>query len=228
MSGEQIYQVSPLGLPDPHRISPPESVGSSEAVRLFVARAQALRREFALTEHNAPAVVTLCERLDGIPLAIELAAARIGSMAVEGLAKRLDERFGLLTLGPRDAPPVQQTLRATMDWSWQLLGALEQALLRRLSVFVGGWTLAAAEAVCSGIDIEVPAVLELLNGFANKSLLSLDATGTYALLETVRQYAGERLVEAGEDITIRQQHLDWCVASAEEAEPRLIGPEQGS
>jgi len=212
VSGEQIYQVSPLGLPDPHHMSPPESAGSSEAVRLFVARAQALRREFALTEHNAPAVVTICERLGGIPLAIELAAARVGSLPVEGLAERLDERFGLLTLGLRDAPPRQRTLRATMDWSWELLGALEQTLLRRLSVFAGGWTLAAAEAVCSGVDVELPAVLELLNGFVNKSLLSLDATGRYALLETVRQYAGERLAEAGEEATIRQQHLDWCVA----------------
>ena len=163
-------------------------------------------------------MVTICERLDGIPLAIELAAARIGSLPVEVLAERLDERFGLLTLGPRDAPPRQQTLRATMDWSWELLGALEQTLLRRLSVFAGGWTLAAAEAVCSGVGVESPAVLELLNGFVNKSLLSLDARGRYALLETLRQYAGERLAEAGEDATIRQQHLDWCAASAEEAE----------
>ena len=177
VSGEQLHQVPPLGVPDPRHLPPPELLGSYEAVRLFVARAQARRHDFALGEQTAPAVATICERLDGIPLALELAAARVASLPVEAIAARLDERFRLLTLGPRDVLPRQQTLRATMDWSWDLLGDQERTLLRRLSVFAGGWTLAAAEAVCAGEDIDAGAVLDLLDGLASKSLVQVDRRG---------------------------------------------------
>jgi non-specific serine/threonine protein kinase len=231
VSGEHVHRVLPLNVPDPHRPPPPELMGSYEAVRLFVARARARRQQFALAEHNAAAVATICERLDGIPLALELAAARVSSLPVEAIAARLDERFRLLIGGPRDALPRQQTLRATMDWSWELLGKQERTLLGRLSVFAGGWTLAAAEAVCSGDGVERLAMLDLLDGLANRSLIWLDETGAearYRLLETVRQYAGERLAEAGELGAMRARHLDWCVALAEEAESELTGGEQGT
>jgi non-specific serine/threonine protein kinase len=232
VSGEQIHQVPPLNVPDPRHLPPPELLGSYEAVRLFVARAQARRPEFALGEHNARAVATICERLDGIPLALELAAARMSSLSVEAIAERLDERFRLLTQGPRDVPARQQTLRATMDWSWDLLGEQEQALLRQLSVFAGGWTLPAAEAVSAGAGIEGWMVLDLLDGLASKSLVQVDHTdgdgARYRLLETVRQYAGERLVDADELVATRVRHLGWCVALAQEAEPHLLAPEQGA
>jgi hypothetical protein len=152
-----------------------ELVGSYEAVCLFVARAQARRPDFTLTESNAHAVAAVCARLDGIPLAIELAAARAGSLPVEGIAERLDQRFRLLTGGPRDAPSRQQTLRAAMDWSWDLLSAREQVLLARLSVFAGGCTLAAVEAVCGGeeIDEERPGASDELPDIGTWEVLDL-------------------------------------------------------
>jgi tetratricopeptide (TPR) repeat protein len=216
-------------VPDLKHLPPPEFVGSYEAVRLFLARAQARRREFALTPDNAYTVAAVCARLDGIPLAIELAAARAGSLPVEEIAARLDQRFRLLTGGPRDAPSRQQTLRATLDWSWALLSPAEQALLRRLSVFAGGWTLAAAEAVCTGDGIERWEVLDGLDGLVSKSLAHLDereAEARYGLLETVRQYAAEYLVTSGEEEVVRARHLAWCLALVEQAEPALTGPEQ--
>jgi non-specific serine/threonine protein kinase len=246
ISGEQVHPVPTLNVPDSHHLPPPELLGSYEAVRLFVARAQARWPAFALSEQNARAVVTICARLDGLPLALELAAARVGSLPVEVIAARLDERFGLLTLGPRDVQPRQQTLRATMDWSWELLSGAEQLLLRRLAVFACGWTLAAAQALCAGLDFEeeqpcvvedaVPsgeawAVLDLLDGLVSKSLVQvehLEGEGArYRLLETVRQYAGERLEEAGELGVTRELHLAWCVAQAQAATAELSGAEQG-
>jgi non-specific serine/threonine protein kinase len=169
--------------------------------------------------------------LDGIPLAIELAAARVGSLPVEEIAARLDQRFRLLTGGPRDAPSRQQTLRAAPDWSWALLSAAEQALLRRLSVFAGGCTLAAAEAVCAGDGSEGSGILDLLDGLVSKSLAHLDEReeeARYGLLETVRQYAGERLAASGELEAVRARHLAWCLALAEQAAPALLRPEQGT
>ena len=229
VSGEQVHQVPTLGVPDPRHLPPPELLGSYEAVRLFVARAQARRHDFALGEQTAPAVATICERLDGIPLALELAAAWVASLPLQAIAARLDERFRLLTLGPRDVLPRQQTLQATMDWSWDLLDDQERTLLRRISVFAGGWTLAAAEAVCAGEDIHAGAVLDLVDGLASKSLVQVDHTDggvRYRLLETVRQYAGEQMAGAGELEATRERLLGWCVAMAEAAEPHLRGPEQ--
>jgi non-specific serine/threonine protein kinase len=187
-----------------------------------------------LTTQNARAVAQVCARLDGIPLAIELAAARVGSLAVEGIAARLDDRFRLLVGGARDALPRQRTLRATLDWSYDLLSQGEQRLLDRLSVFAGGWALEAVEAICAGPSIEAWEVLDLLGGLVNKSLVLLDEAGTegeqgrYRLLETVRQYGWERLAASGESAEVRDRHLSWYLALAEEAEPELRGPEQGA
>jgi non-specific serine/threonine protein kinase len=232
VGGEQLYQVPSLATPPLDHLPSSAELGRYAAVALFVARAQERRTDFALTAQNSRAVAQVCARLDGMPLAIELAAARVGSLPVEAVAARLDDRFRLLTTGPRTAMPRQQTLRATLDWSYDLLSEGEQRLLHRLSVFAGGWTLAAAEAVCSGARIETWEVLDLLGGLVNKSLVLLEEAGLegeqgrYRLLETVRQYAQEQLAAAGEAAAVRDRHLAYFRALAEEAEPQLIGPEQ--
>ncbi|HXT36906.1 MAG TPA: tetratricopeptide repeat protein [Chloroflexota bacterium] len=229
VGGEVQYRVPSLSMPDPRRLPERDVLGSSEAIRLFVARARARLPGFELDERTAPAVVAVCARLDGIPLAIELAAARVGNLPVEVIAERLDDRFRLLTSGPRDAPSRQQTLRAAMDWSWDLLAASEKRLLQRLSVFAGGWTLEPAETVCLGDGIERRDVWNLLDGLTSKSLVQLaerDGEARYQLLETVRLYAAERLATSGEEAAIRDRHLAWCLALAEKAEPYLTGREQ--
>jgi predicted ATPase/class 3 adenylate cyclase len=232
--GEILYRVPSLAAPDPDHLPASDQLPRYEAVRLFLARARARRPAFALTAPNSRAVAAVCARLDGIPLAIELAAARVGVLPVEGIAARLDDRFQLLTGGPRTALPRQQTLRATLDWSYDLLSEREQRLLERLAVFAGGWTLAAAEAVCAGVGLEsslqVPEVLDLLGGLVNKSLVQAaeaDGEVRYGLLETVRQYGQERLAATGETVGVRDRHLGYYLALAEEAEPMLRGPEQG-
>ncbi len=231
VAGECSYRVPSLSIPDPRRLPSPELAGSFEAVRLFVARAQERRENFALTGSNARAVAEICARLDGVPLAIELAAARMGSMGVEAIASRLDDRFQLLCTGSRDLPTRQRTLRATLDWSWDLLDARERTVLSRLSVFAGGWTLEAAEAVCAGDEIASWAVLDGLDGLVHRSLVQVDETAEgadrYRLLETVRQYAGERLAAAGEEATTRDLHLNCFLALALQADPALRGAEQG-
>jgi len=228
VTGEQCYRVPSLSAPDPRRLPAGELIGAYEAVRLFVQRAQEQRPDFALDERNTRAVAEVCARLDGIPLAIELAAARTGGLGVEAIAARLDDRFRLLTGGARGALPRQRTLQATLDWSYDLLGGSEQSMLHRLAVFAGGWTLGAAEAVCAGEGIEEREVLDLLGGLVGKSLVQVQEAGgeaRYGLLETVRQYAGERLAAGGADLP-RDRHLRWCLALAEEAEPELKGREQ--
>jgi predicted ATPase/class 3 adenylate cyclase len=238
VSGEQRYRVPSLSMPGPKDMAPSELLGSYAAVRLFVTRAQAGRRDFELDERTGPAVAAICARLDGIPLAIELAAARVASMPVATIAARLDQSMHLLTGGPRDVLPRQQTLRATLDWSWDLLTAAEQALLRRLSVFAGGWTLDAAETACAGAEVEPREVMDLLAALVSKSLAMpvYDSTplsehageeARYQLLEPVRQYAAERLVGAGEYTALCARHLDWCLSLAEEAAPGLRGPNPG-
>ena len=208
------------------------ALAAYEGVQLFVERARAADPDFALTEEQAGAVARICVRLDGIPLAIELAAARAGSLPVEAIAARLDQSIGLLTGGPRDVLPRHRTLRATLDWSWELLGEGERALLRRLSVFAAGWPLGAAVAVCGGDGLEAGAVPELLDRLAARSLVGLDeaaAGARYRLLETLRQYAAEQLAAfAHEAVAVRGRHLAWCVALAEEAAPQLSGPDQGA
>jgi non-specific serine/threonine protein kinase len=226
--GETSYRVPSLSIPDTHLVQSVETVVQSEAARLFIERAQAISSGFAVTDANAAAVAQICARLDGIPLAIELAAARVKMLKAEQIAERLDDRFRLLTGGSRTALPRQQTLRAMIDWSYGLLPESERALLRRLSAFAGGWTLEAAETVCQGQGIDSYDVLDLLTQLVNKSLVVVDAdddTETrYRLLETVRQYAREKLSETGEGMAVRDLHLQYFLGLAEHAEPELVGP----
>jgi predicted ATPase len=229
IAGEAAYRVPSLSLPDPKRDVTPEGLARYEAVRLFVDRARAVRPSFQVDAANAPALASVCARLDGIPLALELAAARVRSLSVEEVNQRLDHRFRLLTGGSRTALPRQQTLRSLIDWSYDLLQANEQALLCRLAVFASGWTLAAAERVCSSADVGAETIWEILTSLADKSLvLAEDRAGTtrYRLLETVRQYARDRLLETGEGAVWRDRHLSCFVSLAEEAEPQLTGAEQ--
>ena len=231
VTGEQTYRVPSLSLPDPKQAQTVESLSQFEAVRLFIERAQAVQTAFAVTNANAPAVAQICWRLDGIPLAIELAAARVRSLSVEEVNVRLDHRFHLLTGGSRNILPRQQTLRALIDWSYDLLTEAEKTLLRRLSVFAGGWTLAAAEAVCAGNPVEGFEVLDLLMGLVDKSLVMYEEQAAgggdrYRLLETIRQYAGDRLQESGEAEAVQERAASWFLGWAEEAAPKLTGNEQ--
>jgi predicted ATPase/class 3 adenylate cyclase len=227
ISGEAAYRVPSLSIPNPRIAQPVADLATLESVRLFVERAQAVSAGFALSQDNAHAIAQVCARLDGIPLAIELAAARVKLLKVEQIAERLDDRFRLLTGGSRTALPRQQTLRAMIDWSYDLLSEPERALLRRLSVFSGGWTLEAAETVCQGPSIDDYNVLDPLAQLVNKSLVVVDADEgvetRYRLLETVRQYAREKLIEASEGMAVRDLHLQYFLGLAERAEPELIG-----
>ena len=228
ISGETTYRVPSLSLPDPKRPQTPESLSHFEAVQLFIERAVQTSPAFVVTNENAPALASVCFRLDGIPLAIELAAARIRSLSIEDIDAKLDGRFRLLTGGSRTALPRQQTLRSLIDWSYDLLSSPERALLRRLSVFAGGWTLAAVEAVGAGDEVESWAVLEGLTSLCDKSLAVAEPSGTtmrYRLLETVRQYARERLAETDESDAVRGRSKDYFLGLAEDADPRLMQEE---
>lgn len=228
IAGERIYRVPSLSLPGPEAVRA-EDVLSFEAPRLFAERAAFHRQEFTVTDENAAALGALCRRLDGIPLAIELAAARIRALTVEQIDARLDDRFRLLTGGSRSALPRQQTLRALVDWSHSLLSDVERTTLRRLSVFVGGWTLESSEAVVPGGLVESYDVLDLLGSLVDKSLVQTEereGATRYRLLETVRQYALEKLMDAGEAEELRGRHLELFLALAEEAAPHLAGADQ--
>src|SRR5262249_47931831 len=182
------------------------------------ARAQAAVPDFTPTERNSAAVEQICRRLDGIPLAIELAAARVPVLTPEQIAARLGDRFRLLTGGSRTALPRYRTLRALIDWSHDLLDEKERILLRRLAVFAGGWTLEAAEAVCPGDGLASDEVLDLLSGLVAKSLALADKhldEVRYGFPESIREYAGEKLREAGEEAILRERHRDWFLALAE-------------
>jgi non-specific serine/threonine protein kinase len=230
VAGEALYRAPSLSMPDLAQLPSPDRLTQYEAVQLFLERAQARRADFTLTARNAQAVAQVCVRLDGMPLAIELAAARIGVLPVESIAARLDDRFRLLTGGPRTTLPRQQTLRATLDWSHDLLSRPEQALLRRLAVFAGGWTLEAAESVCAGDVVVEGEILDLLSALVNKSLVQAEGADShhrYWLLETLRQYTLERLEAMGEEAAVQDLHLAYFLALAEEAEPQLRGPAQG-
>lgn len=231
IAGEQTYRIPPLSLPDARQMQTVESVTQYEAVRLFIARALSVQPQFTITNANAPALAQLCVRLDGIPLAIELAAARVRSLSVEEINGKLDNRCRLLTGGSRTALPRQQTLRALIDWSYDLLNAQEKVLLCRLAVFAGGWTLEAAEAVGIGDEVEEWEVLDLLTSLADKSLLVAEqeqGQTRYRLLETIRQYARDRLIESGDVEKVRERHQAFFVAFAEEAAPHLRGREQAA
>jgi len=227
--GETTYPVPVLAVPDSLSAIPPAALTQYESVRLLVDRATAAQPAFLVTDANAAAISEICRRLDGIPLAIELAAARVRALSVENIAARLNDRFRLLTSGSRTALPRQQTLRALIDWSYDLLDARERAVLGRLAVFAGGWTLEAAEAVCASGDLRESDVVDLLTTLVEKSLVVLEAAGgRYRLLDTVSQYAQERLNDSGEEEQTRTRHLAFYLALAETARPELVGPNQGA
>jgi non-specific serine/threonine protein kinase len=199
-------------VPDTYQPPPIDGLLTYEAVQLFVERARSVRPSFTLTPENAPAVVQVCSRLDGMPLAIELAAARIRALAVEQIVARLDDAYRLLTGGSRSALPRQQTLRAAMDWSYDLLSAHEQAFFRRLSVFAGSFSLEAAEAICAGEPGEAYDVLDALCSLIDKSLVLVEqrsGQARYRLLETIRQYGQDKLQEFAEAATVHRKHRDW-------------------
>ena len=226
---EVALRVPSLSTPDPKNDSPPDVLAAFESVRLFVERAQFNLPRFALTAENAPALASICHQLDGIPLALELAAARVRAMSVEEINQRLDQRFRLVTGGSRVAPRRQQTLRGLIDWSYDLLSDAEKALLCRVSIFSGGWVAEAAERVCVGDDIEEWEVLDLLTSLADKSLLAAEERNgaiRYRLLETVREYAHEQLLHRGSDAQLRERHLTYFRVLAKEAESELIRANQ--
>ena len=240
LQGEHEFQVSPLTLPDLENLPEVESLSQYEAVELFIQRAVALKSDFSLTNQNAPAVAEICHCLDGLPLAIELAASRIKILTPKAILERLSSRMKLLTGGSRDLPERQQTIRSAIAWSHDLLEEEEKVLFRRMSVFVGGSTLETVEAVC---DPERNSQLNVLDGVASlvdKSLLRKEASPKeevashkwkgdkprFLMLETVREYGLERLAESGEEEAIKQHHLSFFLALVEEAEPELHGPDQ--
>ena len=228
VAGEVVWDVPPLEVPGREETAP-SALAEAGAVRLFVARTAAAVRGFALTADNAPAVGLLCRRLDGIPLALELAATRVRALGLRGVVDRLDDRFRLLATGHRGAPPRQRTLLAMIDWSWELLTGPEQAVLRRLAVHADGCTAEAAEAVCGGDGLDGLDVLDLLVRLVDRSLVVMvrQADGPrYRLLESVSAYCVDRLLDAGETEWVRRRHRDYYLALAERAEPFLRGPEQ--
>jgi non-specific serine/threonine protein kinase len=228
LTGEHCYQVPPLSLPDPARTDDLEEIRSSEAVALFSARARAARPDFALTDKNGPAVAEICLRLDGLPLALELAAARVTVLSPTALLERLKQRLALLTGGARDLPARQQTLRATLAWSYDLLPEGDQVLFARLGVFVGGATFAAAEAICA--SEATPDLLEGLAFLVDHSLVRRDEDESgeprFRMPETMREYALERLEARGETQALKRAHADYFLALGEEAEPHLFGAEE--
>ncbi len=242
--GETAWRVPSLAVPDIAHLPSVDGLTRFDAIQLFVQRASAVEPNWKL-DGNARAIAQICTRLDGIPLAIELAAARVKTLSPQQIAERLDDRFRLLTGGSRTALPRQRTLQAATDWSYKLLSESERALLRRLSVFAGGWTLEAAEFVCAddvgvglaptpagqprGLPLQQNDILDLISQLVDKSLIVTENKGTetrYRLLETIRQYAQEKLTDAGEDEAIRNRHLDFFLKFAQEAEKKLHGPEE--
>jgi predicted ATPase/DNA-binding CsgD family transcriptional regulator len=225
VGGERVRHVDPLGVPPPASDAPPgQDVAVHDAVRLFVARGAATRAGFVLTETTAPAVAEICRRLDGIPLAIELAAARLEMLSPQEILEHVDERFRFLTAGTPAWPGHQRSLFAALESSHRLLSPPEATLFRRLSVFVGGFSLPAATAVCAGPDVPPEAVMELLGGLVSKSLVSADIQRVdtrFRLLETVRDFAGRRLDEAGERASVAARHCQWCVELAEQNDVKL-------
>jgi predicted ATPase/transcriptional regulator with XRE-family HTH domain len=232
LSGEHQYAVPPLALPNLRQLPPLEILAQIAAVKLFVQRAQAIKPKFTLTESNASVVAEVCVLLDGLPLAIELAAARSRLLSPAALLARLDHRLILLTGGARDLPARQQTLRNTIAWSYELLDGADQAIFQRLGVFVDGWTIEAAAAVCGAADNIEFEVVERLDSLLAKNLIRDAAAGDseprFTMLETIREYALERLELSGEVDTVRQRHASYFMALAELAEPGLQGPQKGT
>jgi predicted ATPase/DNA-binding SARP family transcriptional activator len=236
LTGEVVYPVPPLRVPGPDAPADPETLDRCAATRLFLERAAEVRAGFVATAENATAVARICRRLDGIPLAIELAGALADVLTPEEIAARLDDRFRLLTSGDHTRPDRHQTLQAMIDGSHDRLDEAERVLFRRLAVFAGGWTLDAAEGVCGDTDgsrgrgpLLPSEILSLLARLVARSLVLAEAHGgatRYRMLETIRAYAADRLREAGEEEALSTRHLDHCLHLAEQAEPELTGPEQ--
>jgi predicted ATPase/class 3 adenylate cyclase/predicted negative regulator of RcsB-dependent stress response len=231
IAGESLYPVPSMDTPDTTSNPTIEQLEASDAVQLFVDRARAVQPAFTLNDHNASPVAQICRRLDGIPLAIELAAARVRALSPEQIAARLDDRFRLLTGGSRMALPRHRTLKAAVDWSFDLLSEAERTLFIRLSVFAGGFRLEAAEAACAGGVVERPSVLDLLSHLIDRSLVALDESSgaaRYRLLDTLQQYAQERLIEDEQVIEVRGRHRDYMVELVERIGPTLFaGPQSG-
>jgi predicted ATPase len=228
--GEQEFPVPPLGVPDPGRLPPLETLAEHEAVVLFVERARAAQPSFSLTEENAPAVAEISARLDGLPLAIELAAARVKLLPPRTMLTRMEHRLGLLAGGSRDLPTRQQTLRDAIAWSYDLLDEPSKRLLHRMAVFVGGAALDQAESVCGPPDELGADILEGLGMLVDQSLLRQEAEGEprFLMLETIREFALERLEETGEASAIKERHARAFLALAEEAEPHLTDRDQAT
>ena len=228
LRGEQEFPVPPLALPDPTRLPVLAALTQYEAVRLFVQRAVEAKPDFAVTNANAPAVAQICVRLDGLPLAIELAAARVKLLPPEALLARLDDRLRLLTGGARDLPERQRTLRGAIAWSYDLLSLEQQLLFSRLAVFAGGWTIAAAEAVA-----DPDGVLDIVDGLSalvDQSLIrqeEAEGEPRFVMLETIREFAVEHLAQSGEGEPVRRRHADWLHAFIE-AYPEHTAPKKSS
>jgi len=222
VAGETVWAVPPLTLPDARQAAAVEGLlAASEAVRLFVERAASAQSTFRLRPDSAAAVAEICRRLDGLPLAIELAAVRVRGLSVAQIASRLEDRFRLLSSGPRVSPPRHQTLRGAVEWSYELLSEAERTLFNRLSVFMGGWTLEAAETVCAGGVVQAAEVVQLLARLVDRSLVVAEEEAgamRYRLLETLRQFGAEQLATSGEEARLCDRHRDWCLRLAEEGE----------
>ena len=230
VSGETVWRVAPLAVPDPHAPTDLSELARYEAVGLFVDRAHFAAPGFEMNVDNAAAIAELCRRLDGIPLAIELAAARVGVMSPDQILNRLQSRFGLLTGGSRAGPARHRTLQAALDWSYELLGDDERRLFRRVAVFAGGFSLEAVEHVCSDHDLKVDEIASLLGSLVDKSLVLASVEGSapirFRMLETLQQYAQQRLAEHGEVERLNRSHCEFFLLFAEAASPKLRGREQ--
>ena len=229
LTGEILYQVPTLSLPESQHLTLTDLLMEYESIRLFVERARALKSDFVLNERNAAAVIQICQRLDGIPLALELAAARVKLLTVEHVAERLNDRFNLLTQGSRTALARQQTLRAAIDWSYDLLAEEARVLFARLSVFAGGFTLEAVEKICADAPLTPRVVLDVLTRLVDRSLVKVERQGNYEryrMLETIREYACEKLEASSETGRLRQRHRDYFIDFAEQAAPKLKSAEQ--
>jgi predicted ATPase/class 3 adenylate cyclase len=229
IAGEKTLQIPSLSLPAIEGKVTPEKIHNSEGVQLFLERARDVQPDFTLTSQNAASIAEIVVRLDGIPLALELAAARLRMLTVEQIAGHLNDRFRLLTGGRRTALPRQQTLQALIDWSWNLLDEQEHILLRRLSVFAGGWIIEAAQAVCGFNPMDEFDVFDLMEQLINKSLVTVQhltkGEARYGMLESIRQYAQNKLFEAGEGNTLRDRHADYFVSLVDLYDQQALGPE---
>jgi len=224
LPGEVAWRLRSLTLPPVDPSSSLATFARTEAIRLFVQRTRAVRPDYELTDENVAAIAQICRRLDGLPLAMELAAARMRSMSAHEIAERLDDRFRLLTGGSRSSLPRQRTLEATVSWSYDLLSEVERLLFERLSVFAGGWTIESADAVCSDDELESLDIADMLAVLVDRSLVvpeeTADGRTRYRMLETLRQFGRDRLLEAGEASSIRSRHLAWAVELAERSPPQ--------